>query len=215
MEMGPDVLLGGVGGANAVTGAHSSTGIARLGSPARHFILNRRKWWCCGVRRRKKSGLKHNTVSASLRKKGERVTRRFVAQDRLNNANATTNEEELDEELGDFQLPLSLTPRASGSTGLAANTTNVIQHRPSTSSLQHNVVLHSTVSESATNRFDLNVPVDADERSLGRRKANSLTTVQEHEPASELSSDESRPIVATKSLSDTMSRMTTDGKPVV
>jgi hypothetical protein len=60
--MGPDVLLSS-GGASAVTGGHSATGISRLSSPARQFMLNRRKWWCCGVRRRRKNSYKHNTVS--------------------------------------------------------------------------------------------------------------------------------------------------------
>ena len=64
VEMGPDALMGG--GANAVAGVHPTTGIARLGSPARQFILNRRKWWCCAVRRRKKSTIKNNTVRLFL-----------------------------------------------------------------------------------------------------------------------------------------------------
>jgi hypothetical protein len=60
--MGPDVLMNTAGGTSIVPGTHVATGIGRLGSPARHFLLNRRKWWCCGVRRRKKS-YKHNAVS--------------------------------------------------------------------------------------------------------------------------------------------------------
>jgi hypothetical protein len=52
----------------------------------------------------------------------------------------------LDEGLGDFQLPLSLTPRASSPTSHAIHTANVIEHP---SSLQHNVVLHSNINESS------------------------------------------------------------------
>ncbi len=51
------------------------------------------------------------------------------------------------------------------------------------SSLQHNVVLHSNVDESllpATDRLDLNLPVDKDNRNQLNRKANSLMTVYEH-----------------------------------
>jgi hypothetical protein len=61
--MGPDVLMSSAGGTSIAPGSHSTTGIGRLGSPARQFLLNRRKWWCCGVRRRKKSTYKHNAVS--------------------------------------------------------------------------------------------------------------------------------------------------------
>lgn len=134
----------------------------------------------------------------------------------MNNTNATTNEEELDEELGDFQLPLSLTPRASASTGHTVNTTNVIlQHRPSSASVQHNVVLHSTISESSMNRFDLNVPIDPDDRILGRRKTNSLTPVQEQGSTHDLLNDDSRTTTIPTSHSDIIHRPTTDDKQTV
>ena len=60
--MGPDTAMPGGGTTNIIPGATAATGIGRLGSPARHFLLNRRKWWCCGVRRRKKSSYKLNAV---------------------------------------------------------------------------------------------------------------------------------------------------------
>ncbi len=50
-------------------------------------------------------------------------------------------------------------------------------------SLQHNVVLHSNDNEPllpATNRSDLNLPLDQDSRNQLNRKANSLMTVYEH-----------------------------------
>jgi len=64
--MGPDVIMSGGGGRSIVPGGHAATGLGRLGSPARHFFLNRRKWWCCSVRRRKRSSFKHNTVSSNI-----------------------------------------------------------------------------------------------------------------------------------------------------
>jgi hypothetical protein len=103
----------------------------------------------------------------------------------VNNNNANISGDELDEELGDFQLPLSLTPRASST----LSHTNVIQQQRSSSasatipfSLQHNVVLHSNINDPllpATNRFDLNLPLDTESRNQLNRKANSLMTVYE------------------------------------
>ena len=58
----------------------------------------------------------------------------------------------------------------------------MIQHRLSNSSIQHNVVLHSNIDEPlllATNRLDLNLPLDKDSRTQLNRKANSLMTVYE------------------------------------
>jgi hypothetical protein len=61
--MGPDVIMSSAGGTSIAPGTHVTTGIGRLSSPARHFLLNRRKWCCCGVRRRKKNSYKYNAVS--------------------------------------------------------------------------------------------------------------------------------------------------------
>jgi hypothetical protein len=62
--MGPDVLMNSGGGASIIPGCHAATGLGRFGTPARQFLLNRRKWLCCGgVRRRKPSSYKHNAVS--------------------------------------------------------------------------------------------------------------------------------------------------------
>jgi hypothetical protein len=50
-------------------------------------------------------------------------------------------------------------------------------------SLQHDVVLHSNVTDPllpATNRLDLNLPSDRQYRNQLNRKANSLMTVYEH-----------------------------------
>ena len=67
-----------------------------------------------------------------------------------------------------------------------------MQPRSSTSSLQHNVVLHSNVADSSSpslaNRFELNTLQDKD---VSRRKTNSLMTVHEQEAASDLLTDES------------------------
>jgi hypothetical protein len=124
----------------------------------------------------------------------------FISKDRANNINANPNDEELDEELGDFQLPLSLTPRGSTSIGHPFNTTNVIQHQTSTSSLQHNVVLHSNIYESSTsptNRFDLNLSIDKDENNQIKRKANSLMTVYEQSSTNDSLPDDSRQLRTT------------------
>ncbi len=137
-------------------------------------------------------------------------------QDRANNNNANTNDDDiLDEELGDFQLPLSLTPRASSSTGHAISTTNVIQHRPSTSSLQHNVVLHSNLNESSTsltNRFDSNL---SNETEQSKRQTNSLMTVHEQGSANDLLVDDSWHIRSPTSASDVIHKQTTDEKQMV
>jgi hypothetical protein len=61
-------------------------------------------------------------------------------------------------------------------------------------SLRHNVVLHSNVHEpllSATNRSDLNLPLDKDSQNQLNRKANSLMTVYEHPPINDTSIGES------------------------
>jgi hypothetical protein len=116
----------------------------------------------------------------------------FFLKDRANNNNANTSAEELDEELGDFELPLALTPRVSFTVSHNAPSTNVTQQQQQQSSsassivpssLQHNVVFHSNVNEPllpAINRLDLNLPLDNDNRNQLNRKANSLMTVFEH-----------------------------------
>ncbi|CAF4795152.1 unnamed protein product [Rotaria sp. Silwood2] len=86
--------------------------------------------------------------------------------DRANNKTANANDDEIDEELGDFQLPVSLTPRDSLTISHPVSTTNVIQHQTLGSSLQHNVVLHSNINESPklpTNRFDLDSSITNDD----------------------------------------------------
>jgi len=104
--------------------------------------------------------------------------------------------------LGDFQLPLSLTPRVSSTLSHNVVQTNVIsqqQRSSSTSatipfSLQHDVVLHSNVNEPllpATNRLDLNLSLDRDLRNQLNRKANSLMTVYEHTLTNETTKGES------------------------
>ncbi len=64
----------------------------------------------------------------------------------------------------------------------------MIQHRLSTSSLQHNVVLHSNINESSTNRSDLNLSNENDQI---RRQTNSLMPVYEHGSTNDLLTDES------------------------
>ncbi|CAF1130863.1 unnamed protein product [Adineta steineri] len=142
----------------------------------------------------------------------------FISKDRTNNNNTATNEEELDEELGDFQLPLSLTPRASGSIGHTLTTANVIQHRRSTSS-QQNIVLHSNLNESPksyANRFDLNTTNDKDEIKSTKRKTSSLMTVDEHGSTNDLiATDASQQLKIPTSISDIIHQQTTDEKQTV
>jgi hypothetical protein len=127
----------------------------------------------------------------------------FFLKDRTNNNNNNNNAnisgDELDEELGDFQLPL--TPRASSSLSHNIVQTNVISQQRSSStsatipfSLQHDVVLHSNIDEPllpATDRFDLNLSLDRDLRNQLNRKANSLMTVYEQTSANETTRGES------------------------
>jgi hypothetical protein len=69
-----------------------------------------------------------------------------------------------------------------------ASTNMLPQQRSSSASItipsvQHNVVLHSDVNDPllpATNRFDLNRPLDTEYRTQLNRKTNSLMTVYEH-----------------------------------
>ncbi|CAF5046988.1 unnamed protein product, partial [Rotaria sp. Silwood1] len=199
VEVGPDVLMSS-GGTSIVPGGHASTGIGRLSSPARHFILNRRKWRCCGVGRRKKYSYKHDI-------------------DRANNKNSNTNDEELDEELGDFPLPVSLTPRDSLTTSHPVSTTNVIQHQSSSSPLQHNVVLHSNINESpkltTTNRFDLDPSIINDDNNQIRYQRNSLMTVYEQSSTNDLLTDDPEYIKSSKDTSNIIQKRTTNDKQTV
>ncbi|CAF1113109.1 unnamed protein product [Rotaria sp. Silwood1] len=199
VEVGPDVLMSS-GGTSIVPGGHASTGIGRLSSPARHFILNRRKWRCCGVGRRKKYSYKHDI-------------------DRANNKNSNTNDEELDEELGDFPLPVSLTPRDSLTTSHPVSTTNVIQHQSSSSPLQHNVVLHSNINESpkltTTNRFDIDPSIINDDNNQIRYQRNSLMTVYEQSSTNDLLTDDPEYIKSSKDTSNIIQKRTTNDKQTV
>ena len=151
----------------------------------------------------------------------------FIFKDRANNTNANVNEDEIDEEFGDLQLPLSLTRRASASassTSHGINTINVIQDQQTpSSSLQHNVVLHSNINESSllsssnlpTNRFDLNLTNDKDELNNSQRQPNSLMTVYEQGSANDLLVDDSGHIKSSTSVSDVLHKRTTDEKQMV
>jgi hypothetical protein len=136
----------------------------------------------------------------------------------MNNTNANTNDDELDEELGDFQLPLSLTPRTSSSTGHGMMTSHFMQPRSSTSSLQHNVVLHSNINDSSSpagNRFELNLLLDKEDRISSRRQTNSLMTVHEQDPSSDLITDDSWHLRSPTSTSDVSHPQTNDDKTSV
>lgn len=126
----------------------------------------------------------------------------FVFKDRKNtNNNGNRSGDELDEELGDFQLPLSMTPYASSTFSHNPVPTNEIPNQQSSStcaigpsSSQYNVVLHSNVNEPLlrpTNRFDLNLSLDKDYRNQLNRKANSLMTVYEQSSMNDQSMCES------------------------
>jgi hypothetical protein len=58
--------MSSAGGNSLIPGGASITGLARFGTPASQFLFNRRKWWCCGVRRRRKTSYKHSTVSCQI-----------------------------------------------------------------------------------------------------------------------------------------------------
>jgi hypothetical protein len=61
--MGPDALLSSGGGASLVPGSTAIAGLGRFTSSTNHFLWNRRKWWCCGQPKRKRSSFKQNTVN--------------------------------------------------------------------------------------------------------------------------------------------------------
>jgi hypothetical protein len=86
----------------------------------------------------------------------------------------------------------------------------VIQHRPSASSLQHNVVLHSNINESSIspiNRFD--------ENDQSKRQTNSLMTVYEQGSTNDLLANDSWHLRSPTSASDVIHRQTTDEKQMV
>ena len=98
---------------------------------------------------------------------------------------------ELDDEFGDFPLPISSTPRASGSHSHPHGSTHLLhpQQRNSSGSVtiplsvEHNVVLHSDPTEplisQTKTRLDSNFSLNQDNRNQLNRKANSLMTVYE------------------------------------
>ena len=98
----------------------------------------------------------------------------------------------------------------------------MIQHQqPSSTSLQHNVVLHSNINESATssssstNRFDLNISNDIDEKNQIKRQTNNLTTVFEQGSSNDLLIDDSVHSRSTTNTSDVINKRTTDEKQMV
>ncbi|CAF1562778.1 unnamed protein product [Rotaria magnacalcarata] len=164
VEMGPDMLMSSGGGASLAAGS-ATAGFTNLGSRSR-FLLHPRAWWCCKSRRRRKTSYKFN-----------------IERKNTNNANASGDE--IDAEIGDSQLPLTINPYNSStlSPNIIIPSQEIPYQRNSTSSLQYNVVLHSNVNEPllpATKRFDLNLPFDTVNRTELNRKANSLMTVYEH-----------------------------------
>ncbi|CAF4143791.1 unnamed protein product, partial [Rotaria magnacalcarata] len=198
VEIGPDALTSS-GGTNIVPAGHASTGIGRLGSPARHFMLNRRKWRCCGYGRRKKNLCKHD-------------------MDRANNKNPNINDDEIDEELGDFQLPISSTPRDSLSKNHPVSTTNVIQHQSPPLLLQHNVVLHSNIYESPksiSNRSEVDVPISQDDNNQLKHQRNNLMTVYEQSSANDFLADDSQNLKPSKDVVDIIEKGTNDDKQTV
>ena len=82
----------------------------------------------------------------------------------------------------------------------------MIQHRPSSSSLQHNVVLHSNINESSI----LTISPEKDDQNQQRRKANSLMTVHEQDSSSDLLMDDSWHLRSPTSASDVTHKLTTD-----
>ena len=102
----------------------------------------------------------------------------------------------------------------------------MIQHRPSSSSLQQNIVHHSNINDSSTtttaaaaaaaatssNRFDFNY---SNENEPTKRQRNSLMTVYEQGSTNDLLVDEKWQLKAIQSTADTIPQRTTDDKPVV
>ncbi|CAF3750380.1 unnamed protein product [Rotaria socialis] len=177
VEMGPDMLMNSGGGASLAAGNSAMAGFTNFGSRSGRFLLHPRAWWCCKSRRRRKNSCKFN-----------------IERKNTNNANASGDE--IDAEIGDFQLPLTINPYNSST--LSPNIIIPPQEMPyqgnSTSSLQYNVVLHSNANEPllpATNRFDLNLPLGTVNRTQLNRKANSLMAVYEHSSVNDTGKGES------------------------
>lgn len=134
-------------------------------------------------------------------------------KDRSNNKNSNLNDDEIDEELGDFQLPMSSTPRDSLPKSLAVSTTNVIQHQSPNLSLQHNVVLHSSVNESpriTTNRLELEVPISQDDDNQLKQQRNNLVTVYEQSSPNDVLNEDSQHLKQSKDVTDTIEKGTND-----
>ncbi|CAF4940541.1 unnamed protein product, partial [Rotaria magnacalcarata] len=79
-------------------------------------------------------------------------------KERKNTNNANASGDEIDAEIGDSQLPLTINPYNSStlSPNIIIPSQEIPYQRNSTSSLQYNVVLHSNVNEPllpATKRF--------------------------------------------------------------
>lgn len=122
-------------------------------------------------------------------------------KDRKNTNNANLSADEIDAEIGEYQLPLTLAPFDSSTLSPHIIPSNELsyQHTSSTSAIpaissQCNVVLHSDINEPLlpkTNRFDLNLPLDKSYRNQLNRKANSLMTVYEQSSLNESASGDS------------------------
>jgi hypothetical protein len=96
----------------------------------------------------------------------------------------------------------------------------VIQPPVSTSSLQHNVVLHSNINESPPsppmNRFDLNLSLDKDDKNQSKRKTNSLMTVEEQDSTNDLMTDDSWHLRSLTNVNDVTHQPSTNEKqPVI
>lgn len=97
-------------------------------------------------------------------------------------------------------------------------TSNFMQPRSSTSSLQHHVVLHSNINDSSSpagNRFELNLLLDKEDRTSSRRQTNSLMTVHEQDLNNDLITDDAWHIRSPTSTSDVTHPQTKDDKPSV
>lgn len=142
----------------------------------------------------------------------------IILKDRANNKNPGTNDNEIDEELGDLQLPVSITPRVSFSSNQPTSTTNVIQHQSLASSIQHNVVLHSNIDEQSTpttNRYDLDTATNTDDKNDTKYPLNSLLTVYEQSSTNDLIADDSELLKSSKTASSVIEKITTDEKQTV
>ncbi len=90
----------------------------------------------------------------------------------------------------------------------------MIHHRPSASSLQHNVVLHSNINESSTSSPPPPI-IRVDETDQSKRQANNLMTVYEQGSTNDLLVDDSWQTQSPTSASDVIDKQTTDEKQMV